>query len=516
MQVFSERVPPHSTEAEQSVLGAMLIDREARISARLTVTADDFYAQKHATIYKAICYLQDKGRPVDIQTVADLLKRPIEKGGKHTWIDEIGGIGYLMGLINVVPTTANVRAYAEIVTRKSRLRRLADTGLAIREAAFEADATGDEEAAAKALADSEAAVRGVTVQMQKGGLEPIKGISVRARERLQRVGQPDPKRIQFGLRELDQFAWKLGELVTVHAPSGHMKSRLTRAMAVGAAKRAQGAAYFSLEMGQDSIEEALIAAEGKISLMRLRNMDRSDLTREERLAYEMAADVLDPLPLYFDYLPAQGMQAIRAKCLDAAMRFGDLRVIIVDYAGISGDRPDSKERHEQMLIRIHYELQWLCREIGALGVMIDQAPKQMTMRADPTPTDMDFRDAQGISQAVDHAVGLLVPSQCKKSGNGRSMITPTIQTPRKDLDLPFDDSRWRNTLLAVYTKGRMTGPGWMMPLYADGPSGRIGNLARRPWDLEEGHSPYEGNASPVTERPRMEQPKWNMEPQDEF
>lgn len=492
---------PADYEAEQAVLGAMILEREAIITARLHLTGpDDFDAEKHQVIYRAINTLFDQGRPADLRTMVDILRGPVNAGYPDTWLDHIGGVEYLLTLINGVPTTANVREYAKIVRRKAGLRRQIFAGLRIVDLAREADReTADaEEAAAKARANAEAELRKVTVPTEKGGLEPIAGIAVRAREELANMGKPNPNRVEFGLKEFDHFAWMLGEIMAIHAPSGNGKSTVTRALLLGAAKRKQPCALFSLEMGRRSVEQTLIASEARLSLNRIRNMDREPLSADEARRYTEAAERLDPLPLHIDYVPEQRMADIRAKSLAAAMKHGGLKVIAIDYAGIVGDTPESWQRHEQLLIRIHYEAQWLARELNALVIMVDQAPDDMLKRANPTPNATDFADARGIKRAVDHAVGLIIPQNCIENGAGRNRVLPSFPMPKGD-PIPFNDQRLENVLLAAYTKGRFTGSGYLMPLYHQSFSGYIGNLAKRPWELTEGQAAYE--ATPGLPKP---------------
>lgn len=505
-KVFDEQIPPQDLEAEQAVLGSMILDKDAIPVVQLELTGPEaFYAEKHAIIYRAITALADKGKPTDLITLQAVLKRPLTAGGAETYLGEIGGVPYLMNLTNTVPTTANVREYAKIVARKARLRSLLTAGKHIQDLAREADAHEDgdaDETVSKAVAESQSTLRKVSQPQENQGLQPVKGMVAWAKERLAKMGTPDPRRIEFGLREWDSFAWLAGETLAIHAPSGNGKSTLLRALLQGAASKGSPAALFSLEMGEDQVKLCWVASDGHLSLRRLRNMDREPLHEREQTDFLEAAERIERLPLYADFVPEQRMSDIRAKALAASMKYGGLKVIGIDYAGIVGDTPEAWQRHEQMLIKIHYEAQWLAREVGALVIMVDQAPDEMLRRPDPTPTVFDFADAKGIKRAVDHAVGLVIPQNCITTGSGKNQCIPAFPVPAGD-PIKYNDKRLENALMCAYTKGRFTGSGFLLPLYHEKKSGYIGNLSKRPWEAPENSS--------ATQGPETKQLRWTTE-----
>jgi replicative DNA helicase len=504
-QPFSETVPPQLIEAEKSVLGALLLDRGTIPVVRTELDPEDFYYDRHGQLYRSILTLYDRNQPIDLITLQTLPN-----------LDEMGGVLYLTSLMNSTTTTANVQAHARIVRRKAQLRRLKYAGLAIAALAQDADQSPEDldEVVAKATAEAEAKLRSTAVADRSGGLQRIQGIKERAREQLDRMGQKDPNRIEFGLSVFDQFAWLKGEEVAIHGPSGNGKSTLARALLTGAAKKGHAGAYFSLEMGQRNVESCFIAAEGRISLKRIRNMDRDPLTPQEQADYLAAADRLDQLPIYADYIPFQRMQDIRAKALRAKAQYGELDLVVIDYAGILGDSPQSWQRHEQMLVRLHYEGQWLAKELGALVIMVDQAPMEMLSRPNPTPTIQDFREAKGIVQALDHAIGCVIPANCiPTEGRKGEPLKPTFPCP-DGVMLPYNDRRLENVLMCAYTKGRFTGGGYLLPVYLDKPSGFIGNLDKMPWKLPDGQAVSGGLPTPVP-APSSSRPP-GPEPKDEF
>lgn len=490
-QPFSERLPPQNLDAEQAVLGAMILDQDARITARLILTPEDFYADKHGVLFKAITYLQDKRRPVDLQTISDILKRPVQKGGSDNWLTEIGGLLYLTNLMDSVPTTANVSAYAAIVATKAKLRRLANAGRAITEKAHEADDSSDEDATSKAMAESESELRKVTLQGQQGGLKSIGGIVDRAKTKLSAMGQPNPNRLEFGIKELDQFAWMRGEVLSIHAPSGNVKSTIARQIVLNLAKRGKASGFFALETFADQMDDCLIATEGRLSLHRIRNMDREPLNQDEQRRYVEAAERIEAMRslLYFDHIPMQKFDDVRTKVLQAAMKLGDLSIFVIDYADLL--EKVGKERHEQMLIDIHYQGKALAKEVNALCLFLDQAPTEMLRRADPTPTIFDFEYAKGIPKACDGCIGLVVPENCRETQYGKNRVIPAFSMPGHD-PIPYNDKRLQNVVIAAVTKSRYARPNYLLPLYHHGPSGFVGNLMQRPWEAPEGSTGREG------------------------
>lgn len=510
-QPFSGQALPQDLEAEQAVLGAMLISREAIVAAKLELPhgPDEFYAEKHQFIYRAIMTLFDKGKPVDTLTVRDALNKPVGQGEAETYLNWIGGEMYLVTLVNRTVTTANTAAYARMVANKAVNRRGIMAGLQIAARFREADRdTSDaEEATAAARADAEAELRKVQIPGEKGGLQSIGGIVDRAKSKLASMGTRNPHRLEFGLKEWDRFAWMRGEVLSIHAPSGNIKSTLTRQMMINLARRKVPCAYFALETYEEQMDDCLIAQVGRLSLHRIRNMDREPLSTEEAKRYLEAAEEIESLKayMYLNHVPLQRWGDIRAKILQFAMQHGDVGALFIDYTDlVEKSNEKGESRHEQQLIRLHYEGKALAREVNALAVFIDQAPIEMLKRADPTPTMFDFEYAKGIPKACDHTVGLVLPANCKESQVGKQRIIPAFPVPKVGADpIPYNDRRWENVALAAYTKGRFARPGYLLPMYHHGPSGFIGNLARNPWDAPADQPAYHGAESPIDPQPQQ-------------
>lgn len=498
---FSEQVPPHNLEAEQSVLGAMMLDEKAIVTARLALQPEDFYSEKHRIIYKAIVHLHDQHKPVDLLTLQSVLKRSVSKSGEgDTYLEAIGGLMYLTHLMNTTPITSNVAAYVQEIVKAAKLRRLEAFGRQTMVRAREAFQTGEDPD--NIIAATNGALRQVVVDDNQKGLVSVSGIVDRAQMRLASMGKPNPNRLEFGLKELDRFAWIRGEVISVHAPSGNGKSTLARQMGLNIAKRTGNVAFFALETFEEQMDDLLIVQEARLSQHRVRNMDRDPLNEEEQKRYLAAAEQVEGLKtrLFFDYTSLQNWEQIRVKVLQLAMRVGDVSTIFIDYTDLVDKEGLDTERHEQELIKLHYLGKALAKEVNALMIFLDQAPIEMLRRSDPTPTVFDFEYSRGIPKACDHCLGLIIPDNCRTARFGKTTVTPAFPVPKGD-PMKYNDDRFKNVILAAYTKGRFAKPGYLFPLYHHGPSGYIGNLWQRPWEAPEDKPGAEGTGSPVVERP---------------
>lgn len=504
-RVFSETVPPHNLQAEQSVLGAMLIDRDAVIACRQVLRTDDFWAEKHRIIWRHMIHLHDQNRPIDLITLQAVLSKPLDKSGAgQSYFEAIGGLSYLTNLMNLTPTTANAGEYARLVADTATLRRLETAGRQIAVAAREAWQNGQDPDTASAEASG--TLRKAVIQDERTGLRSVSGIVDRARQRIAAMGKPDPNRLELGLRELDAFAWIRSELISIHAPSNNGKSTLARQIALNVAKRNGHVAFFALETHQEQMESLLIAQESRLSLHRIRNMDRYPLSEEEQRRLVAGAEQVEALTprLYFDYTTMLAWEHVRTKCLQLAMRTGDIALVLIDYTDLLDKTGMDGKRHEQQLVWLHQQGKILAKELNALVIFLDQAPIEMLRRADPTPALHDFEYAKGIPKACDGCVGLIIPKKCSESLVGKNRIIPSFRVPHGG-PLAYNDTRLQNVLLAAITKGRFMDTGYLLPVYHHGPSGFIGNLWQRPWDAPEDKPGAEGTGSPVVERPKAEQ-----------
>ncbi len=330
-----DRLPPQDILAEQSVLGSMLLSKDAIADCVETLRATDFYRPAHETIYDAILDLYGRGEPADTITVADEL---IKRGD----LQRVGGQGYLHDLIQAVPTAANAGYYADIVRERAVLRRLVEAGTRIVQMGY-ASGEGDID---DIVNRAQAAVYDVTDR--RGGedyvrlsdlLEPtLTEIEVASGRTDEMIGVPT------GFLELDELLHGLhpGQMIVVAARPAVGKSTLGIDIARSAAiKHKLATAIFSLEMSRSEITMKILAAEGSIQLQELRKGTLGDIGWQ-KLA-RLTGDISDS-PLFIDDSPNMSLMEIRAKCR-RLKQLHNLKLVIIDYLQLmsSGKRVESGE-----------------------------------------------------------------------------------------------------------------------------------------------------------------------------
>jgi replicative DNA helicase len=391
-----DRQPPQDVQAEQSVLGGMLLSKDAIADVVEVLRAGDFYRPAHQIVYDTILDLYGRGEPADPVTVSAELTRTGQ-------LMRVGGTPYLHTLISSVPTAANAGFYAEIVAERATLRRLVEAGTRIVQLGYGAAAGqgGDvDEVVDRAQAEiydvterrtSEDYVR--LEQLLQGTMDEIDAISSRGG---QSIGVPT------GFAELDQITNGLhpGQMVIVAARPAIGKSTLaldfSRACSI---KHGLTAAIFSLEMSKSEITMRLLSAEAKVPLHHMRSGHMSD-DDWARLARRMG-EVADA-PLYIDDSPNLTMMEIRAKSRRLKQRH-DLRLVVVDYLQLmtSGKRVESRQVEVSEFSR---SLKLLAKELEVPVVAISQLNRGPEQRTDKKPMLADLRESGSLEQDADMVV----------------------------------------------------------------------------------------------------------------
>ncbi|MDQ3541713.1 MAG: replicative DNA helicase, partial [Chloroflexota bacterium] len=263
MQTAVERLPPHNIPAEQSVLGSLLIDRDAIIRVASYVRADDFYIRANGTIYQAILDLYNRREPTDFVTLSDELER-------RSVLDDIGGIGYLSSLLNTVPTAVHVEYYGRIVERTSTLRRLIDAGTQIVGIGYQ-DAVETEEA----LDSAEQTLFAISQKRQTKDFQSISDVLDRFFDQLDYLQQHrgEVVGVPSGFSDLDQLTGGLqrSDLIIVAARPSMGKTAFSLGLAYGAAvQHDKTVGVFSLEMSAEQLVQRLLATETGVDSHRLR------------------------------------------------------------------------------------------------------------------------------------------------------------------------------------------------------------------------------------------------------
>ncbi len=391
MNAFSERVPPQNLEAEQSVLGAMLIDREAVISVSNLLNPEDFYSDKHQQLFAAMMAIFNRGEPVDLITVQDELRR-------RGQLDEVGGLTYLTSLINMVPTTANVRQYAMIVEQKATLRRLQTVARRIVDECY---TTEDMEST---LLEAEKSVFAVTQRRATKGYIHIKDALVTAYGHLEYLYSSKGRTtgIPTGFRDLDQMTSGLqpSDLIIVAARPSVGKTAFTlniarNAAVIGGAK----VAFFSLEMSAEQLAMRLLASEAAVDGHRLRTGQLEDQDWQ-RLGSGLAT--LAEASIYIDDTPNCPLMEVRAKSRRIAQEHG-LDLIIIDYLQLMSvpPKPGQQTNRQQEISEISRSLKALARELKVPVIALSQLSRSVEQRQDKRPMLSDLRDSGAIEQDAD-------------------------------------------------------------------------------------------------------------------
>jgi replicative DNA helicase len=391
-----DRQPPQDVQAEQSVLGGMLLSKDAIADVVEVLRATDFYRPAHQIVYDTVLDLYGRGEPADPVTVSAELTRTGQ-------LMRVGGTPYLHTLISSVPTAANAGFYAEIVAERATLRRLVEAGTRIVQLGYGA-AAGQGGEVDEVVDRAQAEIYAVTErrtsedyvrleQLLQGTMDEIDAISSRGG---QSVGVPT------GFSELDQITNGLhaGQMVILAARPAIGKSTLALDFARACSIRhGLTSAIFSLEMSKSEITMRLLSAEAKVPLHHMRSGHMSD-DDWARLARRMG-EVADA-PLYIDDSPNLTMMEIRAKARRLKQRH-DLRLVVVDYLQLmtSGKRVESRQVEVSEFSR---SLKLLAKELDVPVVAISQLNRGPEQRTDKKPMLADLRESGSLEQDADMVV----------------------------------------------------------------------------------------------------------------
>ena len=387
-----DRTPPNDVAAEQSVIGAMLLSKDAIADVVEVVREGDFYRPAHQTIYSAILDLYGKGEPADAVTVAAELS-------KNGDIARIGGATYLHTLVSMVPTAANGGYYGRIVREQAILRRLVEAGTRIVQMGY--TGTGDVD---DMVDRAQAEVYDVTDRRTSEDYLPLRDIMGEALNEIEAISNRGGEMIGVptGFIELDKLTNGLhpGQLVIVAARPALGKSTLGLDICRAASiKHGLASVIFSLEMSRNEIVMRLLSAEAQVPLhhMRAGTMSDADWTK---LASKMGT--VSEAPLFIDDSPNMTLMEIRAKCRRLKQRH-DLRLVVVDYLQLmtSGKRVESRQQEVSEFSR---SLKLLAKELEVPVIAISQLNRGAEQRTDKRPLLADLRESGSLEQDADVVV----------------------------------------------------------------------------------------------------------------
>jgi len=387
-----DRTPPNDIAAEQSVIGAMLLSKDAIADVVEVVREGDFYRPAHQTIYSAILDLYGKGEPADAVTVA----AELTKAGE---IARVGGATYLHTLVSMVPTAANGGYYGRIVREQAILRRLVEAGTRIVHMGY--TGTGDVD---DMVDRAQAEVYDVTDRRTSEDYLPLREIMGEALNEIEAISNRGGEMIGVptGFIELDKLTNGLhpGQLVILAARPALGKSTLGLDICRAASiKHGLASVIFSLEMSRNEIVMRLLSAEAQVPLhhMRAGTMGDADWSK---LASKMGT--VSEAPLFIDDSPNMTLMEIRAKCRRLKQRH-DLRLVVVDYLQLmtSGKRVESRQQEVSEFSR---SLKLLAKELEVPVIAISQLNRGAEQRTDKRPLLADLRESGSLEQDADVVV----------------------------------------------------------------------------------------------------------------
>lgn len=402
-----DRLPPQNLEAEQSVLGALMLDKDAIIKVVDILRPGDFYRQAHNLIYEAMLDLYEKNEPIDILSLTAKLK---EKG----ILDEVGGSSYLTELVNVVPTAAHIVHYAKIVHRKKVLRDLIEAADYIAGLGFH-----ETEDIETLLDEAEQRIFGIAQKSLTQEFLPVKNALEEAFERIDKLhkGKGALRGVPTGFVDLDNYLSGLqkSDLIILAARPALGKTSLALDIArhVGVKEKIP-VGIFSVEMSRHDVVDRLLAAEGGVDLWRLRTGRLSsqgvdnDFTRIQE-----AMAKLSEAPIFIDDAPSPTVMQMRtmARRLQSEHNLG---LIIVDYLQLVQPRNQSDSMVQQ-ITEISRSLKGLARELELPVLAVSQLSRAVEARPDQVPRLVDLRESGSIEQDADVVTFIYREDKVKKT-----------------------------------------------------------------------------------------------------
>lgn len=384
------KLPPQSVEAEEAVLGALLVNPVSITRVCEAVVPEDFYKPAHRLIYGSIIDLFNKNEPIDVVTVSEHLR-------DQDKLDMAGGRPYVNDLALSVVTTANIEYYAKIIAEKSTLRELINAGSEIVTLAYEDHSTDS------TLDAAEKMIFAIAQKQTSDDLVHIKDIVVSSYEQIEKryENRDELIGVASGFYDLDVMTagFQKSDLIILAArPSmGKTAFCLNIAQEVGVRGR-KPVAIFSLEMSKEQLVQRMLCSEAEIDSNRLRtgNMQSDDWAR---LTHAMGA--LADAPVFIDDTPGASVMEIRAKCRRLAMEHGELGLIVIDYLQLMEGKSKGRVDRVQEISAISRGLKGIAREIKAPVMALSQLSRAVESRADKRPMLSDLRESGAIEQDAD-------------------------------------------------------------------------------------------------------------------
>ncbi|PLT47971.1 Replicative DNA helicase [SA14-24] [Paenibacillus pasadenensis] len=414
-----DRVPPQNLEAEQAVLGAVLLQAEALITAMEKVRPEDFYLSSHQLVFEAMIELGENNQPIDLVTLTAYLS-------DRSQLEEVGGVSYLAKLASVVPTAANVEHYAQIVEEKSMLRRLIRTATTI-----VSDGYGAADDIGLMLSEAEQRIMEIANRRSSSGFVSIRDVLMEVFERVEFLytNKGGSTGIPSGFVDLDKMTsgFQRSDLIIVAArPSvGKTAFALNIAQNVGVRAR-ETVAIFSLEMSAAQLVQRMVCAESNVDAGRMRT---GFLEGDDWEKLTMAIGALSEAEIYIDDTPGITVSDIRAKCR-RLKKERNLGMILIDYLQLIQGRGKAGENRQQEVSEISRTLKQIARELEVPVIALSQLSRGVEQRQDKRPMMSDLRESGSIEQDADIVAFLYRDDYYDKETEKKNIIEIIIAKQR--------------------------------------------------------------------------------------
>lgn len=391
---MEERIPPHSTEAEKSVLGAALLSKDALFDVVEVVRPQDFYDKNHTEIFEAMLDLNRRNVPVDALTVAEELK-------KRGSLDMVGGRAYVASLSSGTPTTSNALEYGKIVAEKASVRRLIDTADDIVVKGYEGGMDANQ-----MLDYAESGIFEISQLRQKGQYTHIRDVLISNIEIIDKASQMEGglTGITTGFRYLDTMTSGLqkSDLIILAARPAMGKTAFALSLALNAAVKGRASVMmFSLEMSKEQLGQRLLSMESKVDMQSLKT---GRLERRDWDDINIAMDVLSGANIHIDDTAGITIMEMKSKCRRLKAEEG-LDLVVIDYLQLMTPEGKSDSRTQEISV-ISRNLKLLARELDCPVIVLSQLSRAPETRTDHRPMLSDLRESGSIEQDADIVIFL--------------------------------------------------------------------------------------------------------------
>ncbi len=383
------KTPPHNLESEQCVIGSIIVEEETLVPVAEILDREDFYIDAHKVIYDSMIELGNERKPIDMITLTNRLK---EKG----YLDQVGGVTYLTSITNMIPTTSNVKVYAEIVKKNSTLRKLIKASNDIISMGYEASDSLDD-----ILNVAEKKIFDISQDRMSQDFKPISEVLTSVTAMIEEVYSKgsDITGLDTGFIDLNK---KLGgfhksDLILIAARPGMGKTAFALNLVANAAIRSKSSvAVFSLEMSKEQLVQRLLSSQSNVALD---NISKGKIADDEWKKLTDAMTVLSSSHIFIDDTPGIKVSEIRSKCRKLKMEKG-LDMIMIDYLQLM-EADGRADNRQQEVSKISRSLKILAKEMNCPVIALSQLSRNTESGKDHMPKLSDLRDSGAIEQDAD-------------------------------------------------------------------------------------------------------------------